>query len=156
MPYATLADVLDAAPKLNIGANTKPSVEDAQAIIQAVENHVSGNLKSLGYTLPIDKTTSPKSFITVRDIVVQGSLARILKAMYYGVRDPEDVGANDAYREFQSKLKALADPEDPFSLEDAPLADYVQKVSSELASSGIDPSIDESLIVPRMTRLQVF
>lgn len=137
MTFATLADVLDGAPKITIGPNTKPSAQDAQALIDAVNAHVSSVVAGLGHA-NITKENAPQSFMILRDIVVQGSIARILKAMYYGVRDPNEVGANDAWREFNGKLKQLTDPEEPFSLPDAPANDQVQKVSSEIESSVLD------------------
>lgn len=137
MTYATLADVLDGAPKLVIGPNTKPSAQDAQALIDATNAHVSSVVAGLGH-VNITKETSPQSFMILRDIVVQGSIAKILKAMYYGVRDPDEVGANDAWKEFNTKLKQLTDPEEPFCLPDAPSNQQVQKVTSEIESSGLD------------------
>lgn len=153
--YATLADVLDAAPKLVIGPATKPSVEDAQAIVDGVNAYVNSIVSGLGYNTPIRKSESPESFIILRDIVVQGAMARILRAMFYGIRDPDEVGANDAYREFVTKIKQLTNPNDPFALPDAPQNEQVGKVTSELESSALDP---DNFIgwIPRMTRLQVF
>lgn len=135
--YATLADVLDGAPKLTIGPNTKPSAQDAQALLDAVNAHVSSVVVGLGHT-SITKETAPQSYMILRDIVVSGTIARILKAMYYGVRDPNEVGANDAWREFNTKLKQLTDPEEPFCLPDAPTNQQVQKVTSELESHVLD------------------
>lgn len=155
MAYANLTDVLDAAPKLVIGPTTKPSVEDAQKIIEAVENQVNSIVAGLGY-LTVTKADSPQSFSILRDIVVQGALARILKAMYYGIRDPEEVGANDAFREFSSKLKALANPDDPLTLSDAPVNQQELKIAANFESNVLDPALMDTDWEPRMTRLQVF
>jgi hypothetical protein len=154
--YATLADVLDVAPKLVIGPATKPSVEDAQAIIDAVNQHVNSVVSGLGYLTPVSKVDCPQSYVILRDIVCQGALAKILRAMFYGIRDPDEVGANDAYREFMAQMKALTDPENPFTLPDATANQQVIKVSSELESTALDPAEVDNMWIPRMTRLQEF
>jgi hypothetical protein len=151
VPYVTLAEVLDEAPQLKITETSKPNIQDATNIIARVEAQVDGFLRGLGYIVPI---TGPQSLEIVKSIVVQGSLARLLKAMFYGVRDPNDVGANDAWKEYQGKLKALATPNDPLTLIDAPQAEQIKKDQLELASDALVYVGEDQL--PRATRDQVF
>ena len=135
MAYATLDDVLNAAPKLQVSATTKPSTTDAQAIVDRVDAEVNGVLKGLGYITPV---IGAASIQILKDIVVQGAVARILKAMFYGVRNPDEVGATDAWREYQGKLKAIADPEDPLTLPDAQVSVAAEKSTTPVRSSVID------------------
>lgn len=155
MAYATLQEVLDQAPQLKIHATSKPSTTDAEAIVASVNGQVNSVLNGLGYTIPISATESPLSVALLKDIVIQGSIAKILKAMFYGIRSPQDVGANDAWREFTSKLSALGNQSDPMTLPDANMTAVAQHVRSELDSNISDTDqTDETVFRP--TRDQIF
>jgi hypothetical protein len=154
MPYVTLEEVLDQAPQLKISATSKPNTTDAAKIVTATENYVNSVLKGLGYTTPIDMVVSPKSFAILQDIVIQGVIAKILKSMFYGVRNPEDVGANGAWREFTNRLAALSNQSDPSILEDAIGPDVAVHAVSEL-DSNISYDITETEMW-RPTRDQIF
>lgn len=154
MPYCTLEEVLDQAPQLKINATSKPNTTDASKIVLAVESYINSVLKGLGYTIPIDPVISPKSFEIMRDIAIQGAIAKILKSMFYGVRNPEDVGANGAWREFTSRLAALSNQNDPSILEDAIGPNVAVHVVSELDSNVSYPTYEEELWRP--TRDQIF
>ena len=151
-PYASLADVLGEAPQLKITEATKPSIVQAEAIVTSINGQVDSILAGLGFTIPV---TGPKSIEVLKGIVIQGSLAQILKAMFYGVRNPNDVGANDAWREFQGRLKALKDPNNPLSLPDAALGQQGDKTRLDFSSDVID-NLSDSTENWRPTRSQVF
>jgi len=154
MAYVTLEEVLDQAPQLKINAQSKPNTTDASKIVTMTENYVNSVLKGLGYTTPIDPTVSPKAYAMIQDIVVQGVIAKILKSMFYGVRNPEDVGANGAWREFTSRLSALSNQSDPSILEDAVGPDVAVHAVSEMDSNISYPDYGEDLWRP--TRDQIF
>ncbi len=154
MAYATLEEVLAQAPQIKITAVSKPNTDEAQKILDSVEAYVNAVLKGLGYQPPIILSDSPKAAAILKDIVIQGSLAKIMKSMFYGVRNPNDVGANDLWREFQQKLAALSNQNDPMVLEDAVLTGVAVHAVSEL-----DSNISEYTDVIEMwrpTRDQVF
>ncbi len=154
MAYVTLEEVLDQAPQIKINATSRPDTVEARKIVQAVEDYVNSVLKGLGYTTPVTLADSPKAFAILKDIVLQGSIAKILKAMFYGVRNPNDVGANEAYREFTSKLAQLSNQNDPMVLEDAVKPNVAEHVRSELDSNISDLVLED--VMWRPTRDQVF
>jgi hypothetical protein len=154
MAYVTLEEVLDQAPQLKINATSKPNTEDAAKVITSVEAYVNSVLKGLGYVTPLDATDSPKSVAVIRDIVIQGCIAKILKSMFYGVRNPNDVGANEAWREFTQRLSALSNQSDPSILEDADTTDVAVHAVSELDSNISDVVTEDEMWRP--TRDQVF
>ncbi len=151
MPYATLQDVKDAAPQLRITQTSKPDEADAQRIVTSVNDEVDGVCSGLGYTVPV---TGTKSVAILKDIVVKGSIAKLLKAMFYGVRNPDEVGANGAWKEYRAALQALIDPDDPLTLPDAQQNQQAAKVAKELYASALEPVEDEELFKP--TRDQEF
>lgn len=155
MAYATLKDVLDQTPQLKISATSKPSTSEAEKIVTAVNAQVDSVLKGLGYVIPIDPDESPKSVEILKDIVIQGSIAKLLKAMFYGIRSPQDVGANDAWREFTTKLQQLANQSDPMTLIDAVMTDVAEHVRAEIDSNISDPDQTDPFIF-QVTRDQVF
>ena len=154
MAYITLEEVLDRAPQIKITATSKPNTTEASKLVVDVEAQVNAVLKGLGYVIPLDPTTSPKSIVVVKDIIAQGAIAKILKAMFYGVRNPNDVGANDAWREFTSKISQLRDQSDPLILEDAEQGDFAVHSVAELDSNISDEEFEEEIFRP--TRHQVF
>jgi hypothetical protein len=154
MAYVTLEEVLDQAPQLKINATSKPNTTDAAKVVTATEAYVNSVLKGLGYEVPLDPVVSPKSVATIKDIVIQGTIAKILKSMFYGVRNPEDVGANGAWREFTSRLASLSNQSDPYILEDAVGPDVAVHAVSEL-DSNISYDITETEMW-RPTRDQIF
>jgi hypothetical protein len=131
--YATISDVLEAAPQIKLSGTSKPTISEAEAHLNLVSQYIDGILKGLGYDTPV---TGEKSLMILKDIAISGTIAKILKSMYWGVRNPEDVGANDAWKEFQHKLRALADPDHGLTLEDAPITQQGSKVMMEI---GNDP-----------------
>jgi hypothetical protein len=152
--YVTLEQVLRQAPQVKISATSKPNTQEAAEIVAAVEAYVNSVLKGLGYVTPLDGTTSPKAVGIVKDIIIQGSIARILKAMFYGVRNPNDVGANDAFNEFKLKLAQLSNQSDPMVLEDAVLTGVAVHAVAELDSNISDFVLEDEMFRP--TRDQVF
>ena len=150
MAYATLSDVKDRATGIRFGGPGGFDPSKAEAIIVSISRQVDAMVRGLGYQVPIDPTVSPESAAILKDIVVAGSVAQILKAQFYGIRDPEEIGANDAWREYTSRMKALGNPDDPLSLVDAVRLDVGDKVISEISSAFT--SFDDG----RPTRDQVF
>jgi hypothetical protein len=130
--YATLQELKDAYPAIRWTGTGALGDDKAQAILDNLHAQVDGILKGLGYIVPVTGTESVK---ILKDIVIQGSIAQVLKTLFYGIKDPEEVGANQAYREFRNKLKALADPDDPLTLSDAQISEAASKVAAELISS---------------------
>jgi hypothetical protein len=152
--YVTLEEVLDQAPQLKISATSKPNTTDAAKVVTATEAYINSVLKGLGYTVPLDPVVSPKAVATIKDIVIQGAIAKILKSMFYGVRNPEDVGANSAWREFTSRIASLSNQSDPYILEDAVGPDVAVHAVSEL-DSNISYDMTETEMW-RPTRDQIF
>jgi len=129
--YATVEDVQAEAPQLRLTDASRPTLDEARRLVAQVDSYVNTVVRGLGYATPV---TGPQSLILLRDIVVQGSIAKILKAMFYGIKNPDDVGANEAWRDFTTKLKRLQDSDDPFVLPDAVMNVTTEKLQAELDS----------------------
>lgn len=115
-----LADVKGAAPQLRLSSTSQPTQERVETeIIPEVEAEVNATLKAIGYELPIDPTASPQAMVLLKALVLDGVIARTIRSRDYGVRDPESGSSGAAQREFNRKLAALKDPEDPYGLPDA-------------------------------------
>ncbi len=148
MAYATLEDVRDRAPQLRFGQGGL-ALDRAERIVASVNNQVDSIVQGLGWIVPV---TGTQSVEILKDVVISGAIAQLLKAMFYGIKSPEEVGANDAWREFTAKLKALSDPDNPLTLPDAtPAGDNATKVSAEILWNFSE--LDEPTAV---TRSQVF
>ena len=154
MPYATLSDVRDKATGIRFGSPQGFDIAKAEAIVTSINHQVESMVRGLGYEVPVLQATAPQSYSILKDIVVAGSIAQILKAMYYGVRNPDDVGANDAWREYSGKLKALGDPDNPLTLVDAVKIDIAEHQAAEI-SSGFSALLDSGENF-KPTRDQVF
>lgn len=135
MAYATINDVRDKAAGIRLGGTGGFDLTKAERIVASINQQVDAVVHGLGFQTPVSQVTSPAAFSILQDIVIAGSIAQILKAMYYGIRDPEEVGANAAWREFTAKLKALANPDDPLTLTDAVIVDVAEKVSAEISGN---------------------
>lgn len=153
MAYATVADLKDKATGIRIGGAGGFDAEKVQRIIDSISKQVDATIHGLGFSVPVVQATSPEAYEVVKDIVLAGSIAQVLKAMYYGIRDPEDVGANAAWREYTGKLKALGNPDDPLTLTDAVRIDVADKVTAEI-SGNFTQIGDYEQFLP--TRNQVF
>lgn len=115
MAYIDFAFVHALAPRLPLSATTVPSQTDVTNWIDQVEAVVNAMLKTIGYQTPI---TGPASLVIVKDIVAHGVLARWLRALQYGVGDVNAPGAQVAQEFYDTQLKKLADPKDPYELPD--------------------------------------
>lgn len=137
MAYAVLNDVKDAYPQIRFAGPGGLDEAKGAKIVENINAQVDSILKGLGYVTPVTGTASLK---VLKDIVVQGSLAQILKALYYGIKNPDDVGANEAWRTYQNLLKALINPDDPLTLPDAQISDAASKVTAEIHGSFLTPT----------------
>ena len=144
--------MLAEAPQLTITATSKPNTTQAQALLDKINARVDSFLNGAGYRVPI---TGPQSVTILKEIVISGAIAQILKAMYFGIRNPDEIGANQAWREFQDRLKAIADPNDPTRLPDAALDQQGDKRTLDLGADALIVSepVNEAFFP---TRNQIF
>jgi hypothetical protein len=155
LPYVTINDVRNAAPQFRFGQNSRPGEAEINLIIQRVEASVDITFKSLGFETPI---TGPGSLLIVRKMVIDEVLAQTIEQQYAGVHDPKTFGSELFHQRYIDAVKALVDPNDPFTLPDAVKLDVQAKLEGELASLlSYDPAsfgiLDDD---ERITRDQVF
>jgi hypothetical protein len=151
MPYIDLEDVRSAAPQLRLSAQSRPSETEVRQIIGRVESELEGVLQSLGFTIPI---TGTNSIQIVKSMLVNEVVAQTLENQYVGVGDPRNFGSDIMHRRYADRVKQLLDPNDPFTLPDAPRGDLQEKLASETSSIAADIGIEDADF--RMTRDMVF
>lgn len=134
MPYIVLSDVKDAAPQLFNGSANPPSDPQINRAIADIDRLINANLTSIGYQLPIDPNVSPLAFAILQDIEKHGVIGRLINARSFGVDDPTKYGATAALKSFSDRLRQLANPDDPFTLPDAPQNPIVEQNESYASS----------------------
>ena len=149
--YATVDKLKEAAPQLRISANSRPTEDEVQEILDEVEADLDIQLANLGYTTPI---TGPLSLRILRHMVVQETISRTIISQAAGVRNPDDLGAKRAHEQYQSRLDALINPDNPFALPDADSENIQTKLDISSGFEGIsDP---DNFPSARITRTKVF
>ena len=110
-------------------------------------------MENLGYTVPI---TGAKSISQSREIVSQGTIARILYARGAAVgTDAAFQSADRAQKQYDDALKNLANPKSPVELVDAARTDHEQeKPGNELSGLLVDDEGED--IEPRITMRTYF
>jgi hypothetical protein len=151
MAYIDLDFLKAAAPQLRLSAQSRPSESEVLKIIARVEAEVDGIIKSLGFAIPV---TGTNSLEIVRSMVADEVIARTLEQQYVGVADPRGFGSDLMHQRYRERIKALLDPNDPFTLPDAVTIDVQGKLESEASSISADIGIEDANF--RMTRDMVF
>lgn len=117
MPYATVDDVQRRMPQFTLTATSKPNTDAAQTFLDDTQAQLDGALENLGYVVPI---TGPKSLAQVKEIVCQGTIAKILYARAAAIgTDAAVQSADRAMKQYDTALKMLADQRNPIELTDA-------------------------------------
>jgi hypothetical protein len=101
MPYADRADVEALMAQFAIGAYTKPSGPQVDAIIAATSNELDAWLSGAGVTVPV---TEPAYFLGwLSSVNAYGAVAAVLKSMF-----PDSVGPGEtpAWAFWESRYKA--------------------------------------------------
>ena len=121
MAYATITDVGNRMPQFALSANSKPTEASGQVFLDDTHAHLDGCLSNIGYVVPI---TGPNSLAQVREIVCQGTIAKILYARAAAVgTDASVASAERAQKTYEALIAALADPNNPAELIDAERTD---------------------------------
>ena len=149
--YASLDDLKSTIPQVRISSTSRPSEDEAQAILDSVEDELNVQLANLGYTVPI---TGPSSKRMVKYMVLQETASRVIIEQLAGVRDPNELGAGVMHKQYQDRLDALIDPDNPYSLIDANNGGNLQEKVNVV--SGFEGSVDRDFGDPRITRTKVF
>ena len=155
MSYITPADVSALAPQVTFSATSRPSethLEDV--IIPDITHEVEAILRGIGIVTPVDQTTSPVAYARVQQIIAWGALGQALASRALAAGNPDDHGAGWAMKEYQRRLKALQQSDDPDALVDAvTTGEAVVKANSELHGSHASDGLAGE---PTVTRDQVF
>lgn len=146
--YATLDDVQRRMPQFQLTPTSKPNLDASQVFLDDTVAQFEGAMENLGYIVPI---TGARSLAQVKEIVCQGTIAKILYARSSALgTDVAVQSADRAQKQYDSALKMLADPNNPVELTDA------QRSDDELGKPRIGPEgllVDDSgdAIEPRVT-----
>lgn len=150
MPYITTADIVAAAPTIDISATTRPTSTQVDAMIVSEQSTLDSSLAGGGYITPI---TGEKSLPVVKKILTHKVLAGVLRAKAYGRANPRDIGADKADAVADALVTRILDPDDDFRLEDAPTSENQKGVSLEGADALEGAlSVDYETPITRYTR----
>lgn len=131
MPYATLDDVQRRMPQFTLSPISKPNLDAAQVFLDDTTAQFEGAMENLGYVVPL---TGARSLAQVREIVCQGTIAKILYARSSALgTDVAVQSADRAQKQYDAALRMLADPANPVELTDA------SRNSDEVLKPGVAP-----------------
>jgi len=156
--YATIDEVQARMPQFPLTATSKPSLADAQVLLDDTEAELNVASENMGYVTPL---TGVKTLSLARTIVVYGAIAKILNARGAAVGgDITFQSADRAQTYFENYLKALKDPKNPLEFTDAVRTGAaIMKPQLAVLSFGTDPAVlafDPLASEPRCTMDQVF
>jgi hypothetical protein len=148
MPYITVSDVVNAAPGIDISAQSRPNIGQVQGFIVERERDLDSTLSPYFQT-PI---TGTQSLALVKRVLKHQVLADVLRAKAYGQSNPRDIGADTADAQAKGIIDRILDPADEFTLVDA-----VPKVEKGTAVEGAEAiegstSLDYDVPITRYTR----
>jgi hypothetical protein len=122
--------------------------------IEVREAEINAIISNLGFTTPLTKEANPLSFLLVKQMLKEVVAAQVLRTQLAGIRDADSLGAKAFEMAWESKIRRLNNPDDPFTLPDATVTEARAKLDV-IASSMVteDPDFFEE---DRVTREQVF
>lgn len=154
--YAQVSDVRTAAPNVPITASTKPSEQDVQTFLTQLEAELNAILGNLGYVTPV-ASTATESRAILKDLVVTGGLARVMRARALGTDVSLLEAAKQLEKSYRDRIAALKASDDPFELPDAEQTNGVIKAPADRLQSHADEAFDDfDVDAPRVTRAQGF
>jgi hypothetical protein len=147
MSYATLDDVQRRMPQFQLTLTSKPTSDTAQVFIDDTTVQFDAIAENLGYVTPV---TGVKSIGLAREIISQGSIAKILYARASAIgTDVAVASADRAQKMFDDWIRALADPKNPLEMTDCPrTGSTVDKPANTLDGLIVDDDGNE--IQPRI------
>lgn len=158
MAYATLDDVQDRMPQFVLSATSKPNATTAQKFLDDVHAEVEAALSNMGYYVPVDENTSPRSHAQLVALEALGAGARVLYARAAGVGGEAGVASADRMqKQYDDMLLAWADPKSPKELTDA-VRTSIQRPKPEdlLTSNAAIWATDEEEGRPRLSMNDVW
>ena len=153
MPYAAVSDVKNLAPFVPITAQSHPSEGIVGQWIADAERTINTVLARLGYTIPLmalpGKSTADASAY-LKQLIANQVMAMVLRGRPNPEQDPENF-----QKRADAMLKAITDPQNPYSLPDVEVTTQSTVKRSPMGvSSNLVDLLDES--PSRINRDQVF
>jgi hypothetical protein len=139
MAYAVVGDVRKKAPNITLDASSKPSVSDVTDYITDVESELNAYLAAAGYTVPL--TGGPETLKILREIVAQGTLAKVLQAIVAGRGVATDIGQKAAQDLYDARIQRIIKGQ--FVLPDEQPGVVVVQSDAVLGFSSNIPAIDD-------------
>lgn len=158
--YAAIDDVSAYSPQVPFTATSKPSETMVTAFIEDVANDMDTVLSNIGYVTPV--VSGPKALQWLRKTCALGALGIAQAARDTGVTTAVNAsgreGKNIWQQMYESRMKAIADPQDPTELPDAPRTNeqLVKQPDSVLRSfvQGVTDDPDYDPDAPVVSRYQ--
>lgn len=149
MGYATIDDVQRRMPQFTLSPLSKPNIDASQVFLDDTIAQFEGAMENLGYVVPI---TGARSLSQVKEIVCQGTIAKILYARSSALgTDVAVQSADRAQKQYDTALKMLADPTSPVELSDAVRNDDEMLKQPGGAPEALLTDDDGDTIEPRAT-----
>ena len=139
--YCTLADVNNLVPQVPFTDTSKPNADVVKSIIDDIANEIDSYLASL-YITPV--VSGAQALQHLRNLNAWGTLGRAQEARTTQAV-PEAMGIKSVWtKKYEEGVKAIIDPDNPFTLVDAPVnVDRVPKVASQIVSSDVLDGTDD-------------
>lgn len=158
--YCTLDDVNARVPQSPFTPTSRPTAAIVEEWIDDVATEMDATLGNIGYVTPV--IAGDKALAVLRLICVYGVLGLAQAARGTAVSTSVKAGTNEVkniwIQLYEQRMKALADPQNPFELSDAPrTAEQLEKQPENVLRSFVqsvsDPAYDPDN--PVVTRYQV-
>lgn len=148
MAYTTLADIQRTIPQVKIDQKSRPTDTEVESMIGQVEAELNVIVSSVGFVVPV---TGTSSIAILRGMVASEVASRVLITQFAGIRNPDDLGADRFHNAYAEKIRALVDPNNPFTLPDATIQDIAQKLTAGVSSIFTGYQSDEDRVITRET-----
>ncbi len=138
--YATISNVNALVPQVPFTATTTPTQAQVENFITQISARVDASLSNIGYVTPI---TGTLALALVQEAVAWGALGLAQQSRITSIAPDQAVGLSVWTKMFNDWIKALADPNNPFELTDAPRNNkQVIKPPGEMQLDMMSQSID--------------
>jgi hypothetical protein len=139
--YCTISDVNSYVPQSPFTPTTTPTAAQVQAYIAQVATQLDLTLMNLGYPTPV--VTGAMSLAELRKVNAWGALGLAQQSRITAIAPDQAVGLSVWTKMLNDWLKALADPNNPYELSDAPRSGRaVVKPVGEVMDGPLQASVD--------------
>ena len=148
--YCTIDDVNALVPQVPFAANSRPTADVVRSMIDDIGNEIDATIQSL-YITPIISGTFSLQYL--RNLNAWGALGRAQESRHTQAV-PEAMNLKSVWtRKYEDGLKAIVDPNNLFTLTDAPVnVDRIPKVASQIVTSDVLDGVSDDVELDPLAR----